>query len=149
MKPELVDPTEWSSIERQIDKDFGKGTTNSLLGTHAPVIIFRGKSKSYYLIPSSWIQKIDAEFEGFDIRLMGQWFGEIVNDEFRPSLPIIEKLATLTHSKLVVSSRAAEALTYGRSILKESVVSIEESLSRGQKVIVLNEAGDGLGLASP
>ncbi len=148
MKPELVDSIVWKGIERQIDEDFGRGTTNILIGNRPPVLIMRGKSKSFYLVPSEWMQNIDEGFEGFNIRFMGQWLGEIVNEQFRPSLPVIEKLAEITDSKLVVSSRGAEAFTYGRSILKESVVKLDPSLKRRQKVIVLNEIGDVLGLGS-
>lgn len=148
MIPELVDPIDWEIIESQLDNDFGRGTTNTLLGKQAPVLIMRGKTKSFYFIPSKWIQKIDEGFEGFDIRFIGQWFGEVINDQFKPSLPIIEKLAKISDSRLVVSSRGAEAFTYGRSILKESVVKLDQKLKRGQKVIVLNETGDVLGLAS-
>ncbi|MHA1636524.1 MAG: hypothetical protein ACTSUB_00770 [Candidatus Thorarchaeota archaeon] len=148
MIPELVDAMDWKIIESQLDQDFGNGTSNILLGNQAPVLVMRGKTKSFYLIPSKWMQIIGEGFEGFDIRFLGQWLGELINEQFKPSLPIIEKLAKFTDRKMIVSSRGAQAFTYGRSILKESVVTLNQSLKRGQKVIVLNETEDVLGLGS-
>ena len=147
MKLELVDPIDWDFIEGQLDRDFGRGTTRALLGDLAPVMLMRNDNKSFYLIPFDWIKKIEQEFVGFDVKSLGLWFGEIIDEKFRLSLPILEKLAKITKNKLIVSSRGAEAFTYGRSILKESVAHMHPDLKRGERVIVFNENNDVLGMA--
>ena len=53
-----------------------------------------------------------------------------------------------TESFIIVSRQGAEAFTYGRSILRESVLELNTSIVRGQRVLVLNEDKECLGIAA-
>lgn len=147
MKPELVDPIDWENIAKQIDKEFGLGTTRALTGDRIPVVMDHGKARSYYLIPMKWIPVIEEGFDDFDVRLLGIWLGDISHDKLQLSLPILERLASLTENILVVSKQGAQVFTYGKSILKEGVVHLKPSLKRKQRVIVKDREGNVLGLA--
>jgi ribosome biogenesis protein Nip4 len=147
MDPELVDPVEWELIEKNIDSDFGEGTTKAILGKLVPVVMEHGRTKSYYLIPNAWAESVREGFENFDIRLLGIWMGDFTKGRMRLSLPIIEHLSKITENIIIVSRHGAELFTYGRSILKEGVVSLKPSLKRGQRVIVKDQEGNVLGLA--
>ena len=148
MRVELVDPPEWNLISEQIDNDFGEGVTRKILGRKVPVSMERNKKKSYYLIPSDWTQFLDIDLMGFDLKSLGVWLGELTNNQFRLSIAVIEALAQVTESKMVVAEIAAQSFTYGRSIIRESVIDIPQSLIRGQRVIVLDNQGRCIGLAS-
>ncbi len=148
MPVELVDPVEWSKIRETIDDEFGPGTTQGLRGNLAPVVIRSEQSNSYYLIPMVWMKQLEIQLQDFEVRSIGIWLGDRVKEQFRVGLPVIEKLGRLTRNRIIVSRRGAESFTYGRSILKESLVKIPNGLRRGQKVVVYNEEGDCLGLAS-
>ena len=147
MDPELVDPVDWESLEKNIDSDFGVGTTKALLGKLVPVVMEHGRTKSYYLIPNKWVESVLEGFEHFDIRLLGLWLGDFTKGRMRLSLPILEQLSKLTENIMVVSTQGAELFTYGRSILKEGVINLRPSLKRGQRVIVKDQDGNVLGLA--
>ncbi|MFX0107115.1 MAG: PUA domain-containing protein [Candidatus Hodarchaeota archaeon] len=148
MLPELVDPVVWSNIVNQLDEEFGDNTTKSLLGGKAPVVIHGEEIDSIYLIPMSWISRIEEwQSSGYHIHSLGILLGTIVKGKLRLSLQILEYLVEFTDNRIVVSERGAESFTYGRSILKESVVDLNAELLRGQRVLVLNKNGECLGLA--
>ena len=147
MKPELVDPVQWQSVQKQIDSDFGEGVTKKILGNRTPMVIDDGKHQALYLVPYDWMSMVDESFGEFDIKYMGLWLGELIDDKLRLSLPILEHIAPLTESIIVVTDRSAEAFTYGRSVIKAGVATLDTSLERGQRVIVMNRKGEILGLA--
>ncbi|TFG10637.1 hypothetical protein EU538_01360 [Candidatus Thorarchaeota archaeon] len=144
----LIEPHFWDNIKRQIDGDFGEGVTQQLLGDRAPVVIDRGKKQSVYFIPMDWVQLVDSSFGGFRLRYLGTWLGEMSGDTFMLSIGVLAQLEPLTDSKIVVYRRGAEAFTYGRSIIKESVLSLPDHLRRGQRVLVIDENGSCIGLAA-
>ncbi len=147
MDPELVDPIVWKSIVKNIDRGFGEGTMKALLGKLIPVVMEHNETKSFYLVPSAWAEIVREGFTNFDIRLLGTWLGDLSRDKLRLSLPILEQISNLTENFMIVSKHGAELFTYGRSILKEGVVSLKPSLKRGQRVIVKDQKGNVLGLA--
>ena len=132
MKMELVDPVDWSSIKEQIDIEFGTGVTKSFLGDRVPVRMSR----------------LTEIAEILDIQFIGKELGSIDKKKFRLSLHILVELTELTESFIIVSRRGAEAFTYGRSIIKESVLELSMSLVRGQRVLVLNENRECIGIAA-
>lgn len=148
MPIEVVDSVEWSKIRRIIDNEFGPGVTQGLRGELAPVVIRSDQSDSYYLIPIEWLKQLEIQLQDFEIKSIGIWLGDRTRGHFRVGLPVIEKLGRLTRNKIIVLRRGAESFTYGRSILKESLVKMPRGLKRGQKVVVYSETGDCLGLAS-
>lgn len=148
MKPELVDPVEWNELTNQLDDEFGEGVSKALLADRAPVTMSIGETKSFYLIPMEWMANIEEAGQDFEIHSLGIRMGDMTKGGFRLSLQILDALAEVTDRKLVVSRQGAEAFSYGRSILKESVVRMDPSLKRGQRVIVLNKDGEVLGLAA-
>ncbi len=148
MIAELVEPVIWDEIKSQIDGDFGEGVTQRIVGNMAPVFLMRGETKSFYLIPADWMQYLEIEATDFNISSLGIWLGDMSNGRFRLSIAIIDKIAQYTERELVVSRKAAEAFTYGRSILRESVVSVSKGLKRRQRVVVKDEQGNPIGLAA-
>ncbi|TFG13009.1 hypothetical protein EU537_07725 [Candidatus Thorarchaeota archaeon] len=147
MGVELVETTYWSKIAFEINRDFGDGITNKLIADYLPVKIEDVEPVSIYLVPRNWSGIIEDKISNLDIYSLGLWFGDVYQNRFRLSLPILNPLAKLTSNIIHVKQIAAESFTYGRSILKESVIDIDESLKRHQRVIVLNEKDDVLGLA--
>ncbi|TFF91391.1 hypothetical protein EU545_04270 [Candidatus Thorarchaeota archaeon] len=145
---ELIEPHFWDDIKEQIDRDFGQGVTRRLLGDRAPVLIDRGKKQAVYLIPMDWVQLVDSDFGGYRLRYLGVWLGEMSGDTFMLSIGVLPDIDPLTDSKIVVHRKGAEAFTYGRSILKESVRSLPRHLRRGQRVLVKDESGACIGLAA-
>ncbi len=148
MKPEHVDMVQWNMVRNQIDSDFGAGVTKRILGSLTPVSLPRGKGISFYLVPPNWLQILDRDFKPFTPLSLGIWLGDLVEGKFRLSLPVLERVQEFTSNLLIVSRQGAESFTYGRSILKESVNKIDPSLLRGQKVFILNESNECLGLAA-
>ncbi|MCK4279254.1 MAG: hypothetical protein KAW94_01630 [Candidatus Thorarchaeota archaeon] len=148
MKPEHVDMVQWDMVRNQIDSDFGAGVTKRILGSLTPVSLPRGKGISFYLVPPNWLQILDRDFKPFTPLSLGIWLGDLVEGKFRLSLPVLERVQEFTSNLLIVSRQGAESFTYGRSILKESVNKIDPSLLRGQKVFILNESNECLGLAA-
>jgi ribosome biogenesis protein Nip4 len=144
MKVELVDPVDWTSIIEQIDIEFGAGVTKKLLGNRVPVTMSRGSTKIYYAIPTDWMTKLTTMTDTLDIQFIGKELGSIDKGRFRLSLQILE----LTESFIIVSRQGAEAFTYGRSIIRQSVRELNRSLVRGQRVLVLNENRECMGIAA-
>ncbi len=146
---EFLNPVDWELIVSQVDADFGNGVTRRLSEGLTPVKVPRRSIFSVYLVPEEWVQYIRGEMEDFRLSSLGVWMGDLSSDTFRLSIAIVERLANISENELVVADTGAQAFTYGRSILRESVVSISpESLRRGQRVIVKSEEGDCLGLAA-
>jgi ribosome biogenesis protein Nip4 len=148
MKMELVDPVDWTAIIEQIDIEFGAGVTKSLLGNLVPVTMSRGSTKIFYAIPTDWMTKLTEVAETLDIQFIGKELGSIDKGKFRLSLQILTELTNLTESFMIVSRKGAEAFTYGRSIIKQSVLELSSSLVRGQRVLILNENRECLGIAA-
>jgi len=149
MKPEMLDPIEWESIIDSIDGEFGQGITKKLLGKLTPMALVDGNWRNIYLIPTSWMSMLFEEPpKGFDYHLIGKQLGVMTKDRFRLSLQILPDLAQHTGKILTVSKRGAESFTYGRSILKESVVYLDFNLQRNQRVLVMDKDFHCLGIAS-
>ncbi len=149
MKPELLDPVEWESIVKSIDSEFGEGATKTLLGNRTPIALVDEELRNIYLIPMSWVKMIlDESQEGYEYHLIGKQLGIMSKDRFRLSLQVLPELVQITTKVLIVSQKAAEAFTYGRSVLKESVLWIDSDLKKGQRVLVLNEDHECLGIAA-
>jgi ribosome biogenesis protein Nip4 len=149
MKPELLDPIEWESIINRIDKEFGQGVTKSLLGKLTPIALVDRNWRNIYMIPTSWMTMLLEEApSGFDYHLIGKQLGVMTKDRFRLSLQILPELAQLTTRVMTVSKQGAESFTYGRSILKESVVELDFNLKRNQRVLVMDQEFQCLGIAS-
>jgi hypothetical protein len=141
MKPELLDPIEWESIIKAIDGEFGQGITKKLLGKLTPMALVDGNWRNIYLIPTSWMNMLFEEApSGFDYHLAGKQLGVMTKDRFRLSLQILPDLAQMTTKILTVSRQGAESFTYGRSILKESVVYLDFNLLKSES------SCDGYGL---
>ncbi len=148
MIPELVDPVVWSDIKNQIDGDFGQGVTQKVLADLVPVMLERNENQSIYLIPNDWVRSLNMDFEGFTLSSLGTWLGDLSDGRFRLSIAILDQIARYTDRQLVVSRRGAESFTYGRSILRASVVKLTPTLKRRQRVIVKDTRGDCIGLAA-
>ena len=144
----LVDPVTWTSIVEQIDSEFGSGVTKSLLGNLVPITMSKGAVRIFYAIPTDWMTGLIEHAETLDIQFIGKEFGSIEKGRFRLSLHILSELAKLTESLIIVSKQGADAFTYGKSIIKQSVVELKPSLTRGQRILVLNEESDCLGIAA-
>jgi ribosome biogenesis protein Nip4 len=149
MKPQLLDPIEWATIMQSIDTEFGEGICKALLGDLTPVAMIERDIRTIYLIPKTWMNIILEEVPpGFDYYLVGKQLGVLAKERFRLSLQIIPELVKLTTKVLIVSKRGAEAFTYGRSIIKESIIWYDSELKRGQRVLVVNEDHECLGIAA-
>ncbi len=149
MKPQILDTIEWESIARSIDTEYGDGISRKLLGARTPIVLIDKDWRNIYLVPTAWMRRLLEETPvGFDYHLVGRQLGVVAKDGFRLSLQIIPELVKLTTKVVIVSRRGAEAFTYGRSILKASVVWYEPNLKRGQRVLIVNEEHDCLGIAS-
>ncbi len=148
MKIDLVDPIAWESLIEQIDTEFGVGVTKRVLGNRAPVIVSKESSQTLYAIPTEWVSKLMETADSLDIQFMGKELGSLEKGRFRLSLQILAEVAEGTSNFIIVSKQGAEAFTYGRSIIKESVLELNLSLMRGQRVLVLNEDKECLGIAS-
>ncbi|TXT56491.1 MAG: hypothetical protein BAJATHORv1_20080 [Candidatus Thorarchaeota archaeon] len=146
MNAKLVEPDLWREISQIIDRDFGQDITRKISIGFAPFEIPRGKNIAMYLVPMSWIDLMD-NWNAFSIQSMGLWLGDYDGTDFKISLLAAQKIAEDTSAYIIISSHSAEAFTYGRSILKESVIELNEQLTRGQKVIVFNEEHECLGIA--
>ena len=147
MDIELVESTYWNRISSQIDEEFGEGVTHKLIRERVPVRIEDEPLNSIYLVPREWVRIIESTISGLDVYSLGLWFGDAHQDRLRLSLPILNPLAELTSNLIHVERIAAESFTYGRSIIKESVIDVDQSLKRRQRVIILNEIDEVLGLA--
>jgi len=143
-----LDPTTWEAMAKQIDADFGDGTANGLIRNGLPVLIEKDGSQSLCLIPRNWPKHLDIGSDEFQMISMGLRLGEIHGERLKLNVSILDRLAALTKSKVVVSRKGAEAFTYGRSIIKESVIEIGLELRRGQLVVVEDRDGNAIGLAS-
>lgn len=148
MKIDLVDPVDWDSIIEQIDIEFGAGVTKSLLGNRVPVTMSRGSTRTFYAIPTEWMSSLTDAAETLDIQFVGKQLGSVDKGRFRLSLQILDELTGISESCIIVSRQGAEAFTYGRSIIKESVIELNSSLVRGQRVLVLNEDRECLGIGA-
>ncbi|MFW9907531.1 MAG: PUA domain-containing protein [Candidatus Thorarchaeota archaeon] len=149
MKLQLLDTVEWANITQSMDAEFGEGVTKAILGNLTPIAISDRDIRTIYLIPVTWMSVALEEVPaGFDFHLAGKQLGVMTKDRFRLSLQILPELLKLTTKVLIVSKRGAEAFTYGRSILKESIVWYDPELKRGQRVLVVNEDNDCLGIAA-
>lgn len=149
MKPELIDPIEWDSLVQVIDSEFGTGVTKELLGNLTPLALVDGNWRNIYLIPTSWMSLLFEEAPaGFDYHLVGKQLGVMSKDRFRLSLQILPELSKITTRVMTVSRQGAESFTYGRSILKESVVYLDFNLRRNQRVLVMDEEFHCLGIAA-
>ena len=148
MKMELVDPVDWTSIIEQIDIEFGAGVTKSILGDRVPVTMSKGSTKIFYVMPTDWMTRLTEMTDTLDIQFIGKELGSIDKGRFRLSLHILGELTELTESYIIVSRRGAEAFSYGRSIIRESVLELSTSLVRGQRVLVLNENRECVGIAA-
>ena len=148
MKMELVDPVDWTSIIEQIDIEFGAGVTKKILGNRVPVTMTKGTTRIFYVIPTDWMTRLTEIAETLDIQFIGKELGSIDKGRFRLSLHILNEMLEMTESVIIVSRRGAEAFSYGRSIIKESVLELDQSLVRGQRVLVLNENRECIGIAA-
>ncbi len=148
MKLELADPILWQSVQTQIDSDFGEGVTRSILANRVPAVIAREGSQSIYLIPYDWMTLADENLDDFEMHHIGLWLGDMVDERFRLGLPILEHLSTLTENIIIVNRLSAESFTYGKSIIKEGVVRLNTTLKRRQRVVVIDQDGQVIGLAA-
>ncbi|MFX1483247.1 MAG: PUA domain-containing protein [Promethearchaeota archaeon] len=145
----LVDPVEWTSVVQQIDDEFGEGVTKSLLGDCVPVASVKGNTKAFFIMPKEWISVLtNDEGPELDIQFIGKELGSLAKGRFRISLHALSELSKLTKNYIIVTNHGAEAFTYGRSILKESVIELNHGLKRGQRVVVMTEDRECLGIAS-
>jgi ribosome biogenesis protein Nip4 len=151
VKLELMDPVEWENLADQIDAEFGQDVAKNLLQDRQPVTLGDGNTKRLHLVSPGWLEHLAQENERnstFDLRFLGKELGFLVKGRLRLSLQILPELLHLTKNTLEVSGKAGEAFTYGRSIIAEGVVSLEPALTRGSRVLVVNSAGECLGIAS-
>jgi ribosome biogenesis protein Nip4 len=147
MSLELAKPAEWRDIRKQIDSDFGIGAAEHLRKNLLLVKIEENSKQSYYLVSPEWESILESDLDTYKPEFGGIWLGDMQEGEFRIGLHVLDELSEITQSKVIVSDVGAESFTYGRSILKESVITIGVGLERGQKVIILSNMGDSLGFA--
>ncbi len=147
MKPELADDHDWGFVKQQIDGGFGEGVTDKLVSGLLPVTLKHETSRSFYLVPRDWMDHFENDLGPFTPQSLGIWVGDLSPSRFTFAISILDRLVGLTKNLIVVSRQGAEALTYGRSILKHSVMETGQDLKRGQYVLVMNENGECLGLA--
>jgi len=147
LKPELADPHDWDLAKQQIDGGFGEGVTDKLVGGLLPVTLEHETSRSFYLVPKDWMDHFENDFGPFTPQSLGTWVGDLSSGRFTFAISVLDRLVGLTKNLIVVSREGAEALTYGKSILKHSVKETGQGLKRGQYVLVMNGNGECLGLA--
>ncbi|NWF94954.1 MAG: hypothetical protein HXY34_02330 [Candidatus Thorarchaeota archaeon] len=143
-----IDPELWSVVEEQIDRDFGRGSAAHLCAGLMIVVVSSERKDSIFAIPPDWERYFSIDGNAFTINSMGVWLGDLADGQLKLSICAAERIATSTKSKIVVSKRGAEAFTYGRGILRESVVRAAPGLVRDQRVIVEDEDGVCLGVAA-
>jgi ribosome biogenesis protein Nip4 len=147
MEFKVVEPVLWSSIKNQVDKDFGQGITQEIMGNFVPIILENGSIQSLYLCSMNWIDILEQGLGSYELYSIGLLFGEIVQGKLKLSIAILNKIASLTANFIIISGKGVGPFTYGKSILKESVKELGQDLKKGQRVIVLNDVCDCLGLA--
>lgn len=147
MPIEMVDSVEWSEISKLIDGEFGEGVTKKLLGKRVPITLQKNGKRQFFLVPANWMKLLE-KIDQFEISSLGLKMGELVKERFRFSLQALDIIAKTTDHKVTVSRKGAEAFTYGRSILKESVLNLQRGLEKGSRVLVISEEGDCLGVGS-
>jgi ribosome biogenesis protein Nip4 len=148
MKYELLDPALWMDIQHQLDNDFGVGVTKELAGALLPISLESESGTLIYLGSMDWIDVIEQGLGSYELYSFGLFLGEMIKEKLRLSISVLSRIAPLTDSRIVIAEKAAGAYTYGKSILKESVLEAKPDLKKGQRVIVLNEKHDCLGLAT-
>ena len=144
----LLDPVLWANIKSQVDGDFGIGVTKELVGDLVPISLEKESVMSIYLSSMDWIGIIEQGLGSYELYSLGSFFGEIAKGKFKLSVSVLNQIVPLTNSQIVISGKGAGPFTYGKSILKESVIEAREDLKKGQRIIVLNENHDCLGLAT-
>ncbi len=147
MWAEPMSPEEWERIQTWIDNNFGAGATAHMLRDRTPVRVPTRKGYTVFMVPVQWLDLLEMDHDEFELRHAGEALADIVGEQVRLSLSAVRRLSEFTRVRLVVSRRGAEAFTYGRSIIRESVVDIPAGLRRGRKVVVVDEDGHCLGLA--
>jgi len=75
----------------------------------------------------------------------GVLLGELKNDFFLPSFPLISMIAEKVENKIFVNDKTAWLFICGRDIFKEGITRVEGSTRKGDYTLILNKYGECLG----
>lgn len=148
--PRLTFETPTVEEERQIRQGLNEyvpeKVVNHLL-EDASLVIGKGRRQEVFLLsPRLWelFQQIRPHRHPY---YLGLYLGTLTDEELQLSLPVLHHLAddVKDTAKVVVNSKGEQRFLYGHVLRKPLIVHKPSRPQKEQKVLVLNNNGEGLG----
>ena len=108
--------------------------------------LIAGEGKWIELFITNQLIVTQIEKKAINPYTIGLGFGEIKENNLHLTLAGASVISKLTNKIAIVNSNAEQLFLYMRDILAKSVLTVEESIQINDKMLVLNETRDFLGI---
>jgi ribosome biogenesis protein Nip4 len=108
-------------------------------------IVGEGRWRELFLT-NAQVFKLFTEKKALSPYTVGIGFGEFKKENIFLSLSGGAMLVRQTNKKVVVNQPAEQLFLYQRDVLCDSIVEMNQLIQQGDKVLVLNQKGDYLGI---
>lgn len=111
------------------------------------LLVGRGRRNEVYLVSSAvWAiyQQIQPDRNPY---FLGQFLGELTSNHFQPSLQVLPILVRdgKDSAKVTVNETGEQRFLYGQALTEDHVIKNILELKKDQRVLVMNNQGEGLG----
>ncbi len=129
---------------------FGRDYFGEIFQDTVFVIKERKKSLSLYAISSLLWEKLQdlLNVQGLKIESVGVWVGEVKEENFNPSLELMQLIAPHIRGRtMYLTERGSQIFVYGHNVLAQSVKKVTRDVSKNDIVLVRSFEGLPIGMA--
>ncbi|WXG45453.1 MAG: hypothetical protein WED05_01840 [Candidatus Atabeyarchaeum deiterrae] len=133
------------TIMKRIDDLFGKDVASKTIGS-MEVIMANGKRVELFLVPQK-VLSIFKKTEGkHNPYCLGVYVGDLVNNEFLPSIEGATLISPHTNRKMRVSMKGEQTILYGRDVKRSFVKEAPYDAHKGERVVITNVLDETIAL---
>ncbi|WXG42811.1 MAG: PUA domain-containing protein [Promethearchaeati archaeon SRVP18_Atabeyarchaeia-1] len=136
---------ERATIMESIDTLLGKDVASNVIG-RLEIVVARGKRTELFLVPAEVMNVFKRTRNRRNPYCLGIYLGDLKNDDLLLSIEGITLCSPYTEKKVKVSDKGEQSVLYGRDISRALVDDYPSSITKGDRVVVVNRLGEPLAL---
>ena len=128
-------------IDSLLGEDVGKNVTNKM-----EIVIARGKRTELFLVPDKVMDAFRCTQGKRNPYCLGIYLGDLKNNELLLSIEGVSLCSPFTRNKVKVTDNGEQAVLYGRNLTRALIDYFSTSISKGDKVVIVNKLDETLAL---
>jgi ribosome biogenesis protein Nip4 len=132
-------------VVKRIDDLLGEGVGSDAIGKMG-IVIALGKRSELFLVPDRVMEVFKHTQGKRNPYCLGFYLGDLKDNELLLSIEGLSLSSSFTKKKVKVTDKGEQAVLYGRNLTRALLDHFSASISRGDRVVIVNRLDETLAL---